>query len=55
MVGRPQPRRSAVAQFIADDISVQGTQITAEQHEIEPLGEIDCGVEQVRIVAPGIA
>src|SRR5215212_11243598 len=55
MVRRPQPRRSAVTQFITHDIGVQGARTAAEQHEIEPPVEIDRGVKQVWIVAPGVA
>src|ERR687890_1214526 len=55
MVRRPQPRRSAVTQFITHDIGVQRARTAAEQHEIEPTVEIDRRVEQVCIVAPGVA
>ena len=55
MVRRPQPRRSAVAQFIAYDVGIQGAQIIAVQHQIEAPGEIDRRVEQVGIMAKGVA
>jgi hypothetical protein len=60
MVGRPQARRSAVAQVIADNIGVHGTETffrgtIAEQHEIEPLGECGRSVAQVFLMSPGVA
>src|SRR5918995_4066774 len=55
MVGRPQAGRSAIGQFLTDDIGVEGAQTAAEQHEIDPPVEIDRCVLEVRRVAPGIA
>jgi hypothetical protein len=62
MVGRPQARRSSAVRIgiIADNIGAHGTETIfrgtiAEQHEIEPLGEIDRSVEQVFLMSPGVA
>src|SRR5215217_7001558 len=55
MVGRPQPRRSTITQFISDYIGIDRAYTAAKQYEINPLGKVDRRVAEERLVAESVA